>query len=205
MPNLPELKDAEAIVDTVDMLNARCMRLADSGNDGDAIKCYDTMMKAFGPSYGLANFMKGFVLIKKGKYEEAKKCFEESEKITPGTAEVKIGMAICEARLGQKGNARGLLTAALELSPKDVSILVSASMLFYEMGEKKNGEDYMKQAMDINPYAAVSRMEAAAEGCLSDSNISQEDKKKLRQDMEDTRKLLDNLKAEEAKNKKKKK
>ena len=203
MPKIPELKDAEAVGDTVDMLNARCERLVNSGKEDDALKCYDSMMKTFGPSYKKANLMKGFILINKKKYEEAKKCFGEVEKITPGTADAKVGLAICEAGLGQKGNARKLIGEALEIAPKDIAVLVSASLLYYDLGEKENGLEYLRRALKISPYTATYHLEIALKQCLSDPTVSQEDKDAIKADLAANKKILDEMRELDKPSKKK--
>jgi len=204
MPKIPDLAESKSMDDSIDMLNAKCISLAQEGKHGEAISCYDEMMKSSGPSYGIANFMKGSVLIGLGEYIRALECFAESEKTFPDDPDAKICKAICNVRLMRKNEALRCINEALSAAPTEVRILVVASILSFELDDNKKGEEYIKRAMDINPYSTYEYWEMAAKGYLDSKDADSSDKKEIKDLITQNKSLLkERKKQEEAARKKK--
>jgi tetratricopeptide (TPR) repeat protein len=149
--------------------------------------------------------MKGSVLIGKGEYDKARQCFEEAAKIFPNDPDIKICMAICDARKKQKSKAIENMNVALKLAPMEVRILVAASLLSYELNDENKGTEYIKKAMEINPYATYEYWEAAAKGFLSNPSLGSSDKQEIKDLISENKSLLTDIKGEEESGKKKKK
>ena len=204
MPKIPDLAESKSMEDSIDMLNAKCISLAQEGKHEEAISCYDGMMKSSGPSYGLANFMKGSVLIGLGEYTKAIECFIESEKTFPDDPDVKICKAICNVRLMRRNEALGCINDALRIAPTEVRILVIASILSFELNDEGKGEAYIKRAMEINPYSTYEYWEMAAKGYLDNKDADSSDKNEIKNLIVQNKSLLKEKKKEEEAARKKK-
>ena len=203
MRKLPELAESKSVDESIDMLNDKCLSLAKEGRHSEAVGCYDEMMKSFGPSYGFANFMKGSVLMGLGEYSKAMECFTETEKTFPADPDVKICKAICNARLRRKNEALESIIEALGIAPTEVRILVVASILSFELDDNKKGEEYIKKAMDINPYSTYEYWEMAAKGYLDSKDADSSEKKEIKELIAQNKSLLDEKKKQEEAAKKK--
>jgi tetratricopeptide (TPR) repeat protein len=146
--------------------------------------------------------MKGTILITLGKFEEAKKCFEEVLKSVPQDPHSHMNIAACETYLGRKKEALDFIKKAIRLAPKDVYILVGASLLSNELGEENK---YMTKAVEINPYTAFAYMGAVAKEHLENPNTSSKAKESIRKTLNSSKRIVDEMKALEDASKKKKK
>jgi len=205
MSKMPEIKDIQNLNDTVDMLNARCVRLVSSGKDDEAIACYDSMMSSLGPAYNMANYMKGLIFIGRGDYVRAKEYFNSSLKISPDNPAILMNMAVCEARSGKKAQAIELIKKAVAGDSKSIPTLLLGAMLCYEIDDAKDGDEYMKTATDISPTTTYTYWEVMANSILKNPNISSDKKVKLRALISENKKRIDELKINAEIQKKKKK
>lgn len=199
MPKVPNMIESEAVEESVDMMNTKCVLMAKKGKHAEAIACYDDMIRTFGPSYGLANYMKGAILVGKGEYERARACFIESEKIAPDNADTKMGLAFCAARTNRKAEAVKNMNEALELVPGEVKILITAALLSFELGDSKKGEEMIKKAFKISPYTAFNYMEAASNGFLSNPALNASQKKEIESLLSKSRDIIKEMKAKSKK------
>ena len=204
MPKVPNMIESEAVEESVDMMNTKCVLMAKKGKHAEAIACYDDMIRTFGPSYGLANYMKGAILVGKGEYDKARVCFIESAKISPDNADTKMGIAFCDARTNRKAEAVKNMNEALELAPNEIKILITAALLSCELGDSKKSEELMKMASKINPYTTYNHIEIAVNGFLSNPALSASQKKEIESLLSKARDFIKDMKAKEKTESKKK-
>jgi tetratricopeptide (TPR) repeat protein len=134
-------------------------QLADGRADA-ALQRIDEALAAH-PDTAPALALRGFVLIRLGRTEEARAAFERASQIDPELARARGGLATLAAKSGDLARAVALFDEAAALEGESVHYAYSAAQLALAAGEMDDAEARLREVVRRSPGHAGARNDLA--------------------------------------------
>lgn len=96
-------------------------------------------------------------LEREGQFRKALELYQKAVLRAPDYSDVVVGLARAEARTGKAVAARPLIDKILENKPDDVEALLTAGLVYSELGERRTALRHLEHARKLAPgYSDVS-------------------------------------------------
>lgn len=104
-------------------------------------------------------FLLGWALRKQGRYEDAKKAFEEVIKRECANSDCYNELAICQLEMGQVQNAIASLNMALAQDPEDTKVISNLGFCYLRLGNKEEAKKYFAATLELCPTDEIAKLE----------------------------------------------
>lgn len=90
-------------------------------------------------------------LEREGQFRRALDLYQKAVERAPDYSDAGVGLARVEARLGQVADARPRIETILKGKPDDVEALLTAGLVYAQLGEKSRALTYLRHAHQLAP------------------------------------------------------
>jgi tetratricopeptide (TPR) repeat protein len=97
-------------------------------------------------------------LCNSGRYEEAKKIYEELFRLRPNEVRAVSGLWLCLAELGQGERALEVARRALQLDPGNLTFINEFIVMLFNAGKVEESLEWAKRAVKMGPEGAKSNV-----------------------------------------------
>ncbi|GFP79481.1 RNA polymerase-associated protein ctr9 homolog [Phtheirospermum japonicum] len=98
------------------------------------------------------------VHFNRGRYSDSLELYKRALQVCPWAPAVRVGIALCQYKLGRSEKAKQAFHRILELDPDNVEALVALGICDLQTNEVasiRNGMENMQKAFEIYPYCAM--------------------------------------------------
>jgi arylsulfatase A-like enzyme/tetratricopeptide (TPR) repeat protein len=132
--------------------------LFSAGRLDEALAIFDRLAKV-----GLASFdqqhVRGSILLRKGRYEEAIKSFEIALRMVPHFDQLYVDIAQAYVELGRHEEARRTIERGLKIEPANSLLLTAKGGLLQRLGDLQGARSVLEAARTADPAEASVRVQ----------------------------------------------